>query len=39
MATPMGWRAFEAFCRGDLSMANVVRRPAIRTALKLLGGS
>jgi geranylgeranyl reductase family protein len=38
MATPMGWRAFEAFCRGDLSMANVVRRPSIRTVLTLLGG-
>ena len=38
MATPMGWRAFESFCRGELSMANVVRRPSIRTAINLLGG-
>jgi geranylgeranyl reductase family protein len=38
MATPMGWRAFESFCRGDLSMAEVVRRPSIRTAITLLGG-
>lgn len=38
MATPMGWRAFEAFCRGELSMANVVRRPSIRMAITLLGG-
>ncbi len=36
MATPMGWRAFTSFCRGELSMANVVRRPSIRTALSLL---
>ncbi|MEU4216776.1 geranylgeranyl reductase family protein [Actinoplanes sp. NPDC026623] len=38
MATPMGWRAFESFCRGDLSMAEVLRRPSIRTAIGLLGG-
>jgi geranylgeranyl reductase family protein len=38
MATPLGWRAFESFCRGELSMANVLRRPAIRVAVGLLGG-
>ena len=38
MATPLGWRAFESFCRGELSMADVVRRPAIRIAINLLGG-
>jgi geranylgeranyl reductase family protein len=38
MATPVGWRAFEAFCRGELSMANVLRRPPIRVAVNLLGG-
>jgi geranylgeranyl reductase family protein len=38
MATPIGWRAFEAFCRGDLSMANVVRRPAIHALITVLGG-
>jgi geranylgeranyl reductase family protein len=38
MATPLGWRAFESFCRGELSMANVVHRPAIRVAVNLLGG-
>jgi flavin-dependent dehydrogenase len=38
MATPLGWRAFEAFCRGELSMANVLKRPPIRAAVKLLGG-
>ncbi|GAA0521024.1 hyaluronate lyase [Paractinoplanes deccanensis] len=35
MATPLGWRAFETFCRGDLSMARVVQRPAIRALLRL----
>jgi geranylgeranyl reductase family protein len=38
MATPLGWRAFTAFCQGELSMANVVRRPPIRLAVGLLGG-
>lgn len=38
MATPLGWRAFESFCQGNLSMANVVRRPSIRLLLNLLGG-
>jgi geranylgeranyl reductase family protein len=38
MATPLGWRAFEAFCRGELSMANVVRRPPIRALITVFGG-
>jgi len=38
MATPLGWRAFESFCRGELSMANVLRRSPIRAAVHLLGG-
>lgn len=38
MATPLGWRAFTAFCRGELSMADVVNRPGIRAAVSLLGG-
>jgi flavin-dependent dehydrogenase len=38
MATPLGWRAFELYCHGNLSMADVVRRPAIRAAISLLGG-
>ncbi|UQU64589.1 geranylgeranyl reductase family protein [Couchioplanes caeruleus] len=38
MRTPIGWRAFEKFCRGELSMADVVHRPAIRIAAGLLGG-
>ena len=37
MGTPLGWRAFETFCRGDLSMARVVRRPGIRALLTLFG--
>ncbi|MCY1137434.1 geranylgeranyl reductase family protein [Actinoplanes sp. Pm04-4] len=35
MATPLGWRAFESFCRGNLSMASVVQRPSIRALLTL----
>ena len=38
MATPLGWRAFESFCRGELSMANVVRRPSIGALISLFGG-
>jgi flavin-dependent dehydrogenase len=38
MATPIGWRAFELFCRGELSIANVIRRPGIHAAVSLLGG-
>jgi len=38
MATPFGWRAFQSFCRGDLSMAEVVRRPSINVAVNLFGG-
>jgi flavin-dependent dehydrogenase len=37
MASPVGWRAFTAFCRGELSMAEVVRRPGIHAAVALLG--
>ncbi len=38
MATPLGWRAFMLFCRGELAMADVVRRPSIRAAISVLGG-
>jgi geranylgeranyl reductase family protein len=38
MATPLGWRAFESFCRGELSMARVLQRRGIHAAVKLLGG-
>lgn len=38
MATPLGWRAFQLYCQGNLSMARVVRRPAIHAAVSLLGG-
>jgi geranylgeranyl reductase family protein len=37
MGTPLGWRAFQMFCRGELSMARVVNRPAIHAAVSLLG--
>jgi flavin-dependent dehydrogenase len=37
MATPLGWRAFEQFCRGELAMARVIDRAGIRTMVKLLG--
>jgi geranylgeranyl reductase family protein len=36
MASPVGWRAFTAFCRGEISMAEVVRRPAIHAAVTVL---
>jgi flavin-dependent dehydrogenase len=38
MATPLGWRAFESFCRGELSMARVIKRPGVRAALTLASG-
>jgi flavin-dependent dehydrogenase len=38
MATPLGWRAFESFCRGELSMARVLQRRGIHAAVRLLGG-
>lgn len=37
-ATSLGWRAFRAYCRGDLSMAEAVHRPAVHAAVTLLGG-
>ncbi|MEV4345987.1 geranylgeranyl reductase family protein [Actinoplanes sp. NPDC049596] len=37
MGTPLGWRAFETFCRGELSMASVIRRRGIRALLTLFG--
>lgn len=38
MATPMGWRAFEAFCQGELTMTGALRRSPIRVAVNLLAG-
>jgi geranylgeranyl reductase family protein len=38
MGTPLGWRAFQAFCRGEISMAHVLRRTPIRVAINLLAG-
>lgn len=37
MGTPLGWRAFQGFCRDDLSMANVLKRRGIHAAVSLLG--
>ncbi|KUL32306.1 geranylgeranyl reductase family protein [Actinoplanes awajinensis] len=37
MSSALGWRAFSGFCRGDFSMAGALGRPAVRTALRLLG--
>jgi geranylgeranyl reductase family protein len=37
MASPLGWRAVTAFYRGELSMADVLRRPGIHAAIMLLG--
>ncbi|GAA2618745.1 geranylgeranyl reductase family protein [Paractinoplanes durhamensis] len=37
MATPVGWRAFQMFCRGELAMADVVHRPGIAAAVRFLG--
>lgn len=39
VATPPGWRAFQAFCRGELTMARVLGHPSINAAVRLLGGS
>jgi len=36
MATPLGWRAFQLFCRGELAMARVIERPGISAAVRLL---
>lgn len=38
MRMPLGWRAFEAFCRGELSMAEVLQRKPIRLAVSVIGG-
>ncbi|AGL13987.1 geranylgeranyl reductase [Actinoplanes sp. N902-109] len=35
-ATPLGWRAFEGFCRGELSVADVLERSHIAAAVRLL---
>lgn len=38
VGTPPGWRAFQAFCRGDLTMVDALRHPAVATLTKALGG-
>ncbi|BCY05211.1 geranylgeranyl reductase family protein [Actinoplanes sp. L3-i22] len=37
MSSPLGWRAFSGFCRGDFSMAGALGRPTVKAALRLLG--
>ncbi|BAL85567.1 putative FAD-dependent oxidoreductase [Actinoplanes missouriensis 431] len=37
MDSPVGWRAFTGFCRGELSMTRVLRRRPIRAAVGFLG--
>ncbi|MBX6749692.1 MAG: geranylgeranyl reductase family protein [Micromonosporaceae bacterium] len=37
VGTPPGWRLFSAVCRGELDLAEVVRRRSVRAALALLG--
>ncbi|MDR6323848.1 geranylgeranyl reductase family protein [Actinoplanes couchii] len=36
MASPPGWRVFAAFCRGEVSLARVLRHRAVRAAVTLL---
>jgi geranylgeranyl reductase family protein len=36
LATPRGWRAFQEFCRGEMTFPSVVARPAVRASLSLL---
>jgi geranylgeranyl reductase family protein len=36
VATPPGWQLFSAVCRGELDLAQVVRRRSVRGALALL---
>ncbi|GAA2491896.1 hyaluronate lyase [Winogradskya humida] len=36
-STPLGWRAFEAFCRGELAMATVLEKSSVRAAIKAFG--
>ncbi|MEU4419547.1 geranylgeranyl reductase family protein [Actinoplanes sp. NPDC024001] len=37
-ASPLGWRAFTGFCRGEISMARVLRHRVLRAAVSMLGG-
>ncbi|MFY1670583.1 geranylgeranyl reductase family protein [Plantactinospora sp. WMMB334] len=37
VATPPGWRAFTAFCRGETSFDRTLERRSVRAALALLG--
>jgi hypothetical protein len=37
LASPLGWRAFQAFCRGELAFDTVASRRLVRAGLRLLG--
>jgi hypothetical protein len=37
VATPPGWYAFKALCRGDLTWAGLAGHPAARTILAAIG--
>ncbi|MER7003537.1 geranylgeranyl reductase family protein [Dactylosporangium sp. NPDC000555] len=37
LRTPLGWRMFERFCRGETSFERTLERFPVRTALHLLG--
>ncbi|WP_328464524.1 geranylgeranyl reductase family protein [Actinoplanes sp. NBC_00393] len=37
-ASPLGWRAFTGFCRGEISMARVLQARTLRVAVSVLGG-
>jgi geranylgeranyl reductase family protein len=38
MASPLGWRAFQSFCRGDLTMAAALERAPLDALVSVLGG-
>ncbi|HEY9482049.1 MAG TPA: hypothetical protein VIR00_03745, partial [Micromonosporaceae bacterium] len=37
VATPPGWFAFKALCRGDMTWAGLAGHPAARTILAAIG--
>jgi hypothetical protein len=39
LATPLGWRVFTRFCRGDTDLAAVLNRRSVRSALAVFAGS
>ena len=36
LATPLGWRSFRGFCRGEATLATLAARPSVRAPLRLL---